>query len=134
MRTVEVSRFVRAPPAAVERALDPEAVVGYEGTFAVSGSESTDRGTLVTATAPGMEAAFRFERREGGLAYEQVRGPFAELRTEFALEPENEGTRATATSAVSLGRPPRWLFDRVAAWKRRGELRRALAALADDLE
>jgi hypothetical protein len=37
-------------------------------------------------------------------------------------------------STVSAGLPLPTITDRVAAWKRRGELRRALARLAADVE
>ena len=50
MREVEVSRFVRATPAEVERALTPAAVVEYEGSFSVVDSdEQADGSTVVTA-------------------------------------------------------------------------------------
>ena len=53
------------------------------------------------------------------------------METTLTCEPENEGTRVTATSSVSLGVPPAVITDRIAAWKRRGELRRLLDALAN---
>jgi hypothetical protein len=48
VREVEVSRFVQAPPAAVERALSPARIVEYEGSFEVVESEETDDGWRVT--------------------------------------------------------------------------------------
>jgi hypothetical protein len=61
-------------------------------------------------------------------------GPFGEMWTELSWGNENEGTRVTARSGVSLGLPVRSVTDRIAAWKRRGELDRALDRLATDLE
>lgn len=135
MVTVEASRFVRATPAEVERALDPTSVVEYEGTYSVVDVEDGDDGEwLVTARARRLETRLRFEERPDGYEYEQVSGPLAAMWTEVAVEPENEGARVTARSTVDLGLPLAALTDRVAAWKRRGELERALAALAADVE
>jgi carbon monoxide dehydrogenase subunit G len=135
MREVELSAFVPAPPATVERALTPATVVEYEGTFEVETVEETDGGWTVTAAARGLTVRLDFEKREDGLAYRQrgEAGPFESMETDFSVEPENEGSRVTATSRVSLGMPFRALSDRIAAWKRRGELRRALDGLADDV-
>lgn len=134
MREVEVSAFVPAPPAAVERALTPASVVEYEGTFEVRTVEETDEGWTATAGAGGMTVGLDFEEREDGLAYRQrgSEGPFESMETELSVASENEGSRVTATSRVSLGLPVSALSDRVAAWKRKGELRRALDRLAED--
>jgi hypothetical protein len=134
MRTVEVSRFVRATPREVERALEPAAVVDWEGTFSVTGVEESEEGTVVAARAAGMDVAFRFERDGDGYRYDQVRGPFSSMETTLSWRAEDEGSRVTAASTLSLGVPPRALTDRVAAWKRRGELKRLLAALARNAE
>jgi hypothetical protein len=134
MRRVEVSRFVRATPREVERALDPASVIDWEGTFSVTGVEETDANTLVEAKAAGMGVTFRFEHGERVVRYEQERGPFASMWTEVAWRAENEGSRVTAESSLSLGVPPRPVVDRVGAWKRRGELRRLLAGLAETVE
>ncbi|UPW01727.1 SRPBCC family protein [Halorussus gelatinilyticus] len=135
MREVEVSAFVPASPAAVQRALTPEAVVEYEGSFEVVGAEESDDGTTVTAEATGLTMRLDFEERPDGLRYSQRgdEGPFDGMETTFSVEAENEGSRVTARSRVSLGLPLASVSDRVAAWKRRGELRRALDALADDV-
>lgn len=138
MRTVEVSRFVQAGPAHVRRLLTPEDIVGYEGTFevleVVPREESDD--WLVEAAARGLSTTLRFEPLESGdgFYYEQLgeAGPLATMETTLTCTPENEGSRLTATSTVSLGIRPRFLSDRLAGWKRRGELKRALAALAAD--
>lgn len=134
MRTVEVSRFVRATPAEIERVLDPATLVGYEGTFTVTDTETVDEGVRVFAGEGRMMASFLFEDREDGLAYEQEHGPLEGMLTTVTYESENEGSRVRARSSVSLGVPPAAITDRIAAWKRRGELRRALANLAADVE
>lgn len=138
MRTVELSRFVRAGPERVGRLLTPEAIVGYEGTFEVvevTAREDEDD-WLVEAAARGLTATLRFEPLADGegFYYEQLgeEGPLAAMETTIAWRPENEGTRLTATSSVALGLRPAILADRIAAWKRKGELERALDALAED--
>ena len=136
MREVTVDRFVGATPPEVERALEPAVVVEYEGSFEVIEIEERDEATFVTAGARGVGVSLRFETREDGLRYEQVgdAGPFDEMWTELSWGNENEGTRVTAHSGVSLGLPVRSVADHIAAWKRRGELDRALDRLATDLE
>ncbi|MFC6939283.1 SRPBCC family protein [Salinirubellus sp. GCM10025818] len=129
MREVEVSRFVQAPPAAVEPLLSPIGLMDAEGSFEVRNVSDTDGGTEVTVGGYGLELVFRFTEREDGIAYEQVSGPLDVLETTVTCAPENEGTRLTARSRVAVGGPE--LIDRLAAWKRRGELRRALRAVAD---
>ena len=135
MRETEVDRFIPALPTEVRQSITPTSVVEYEGSFRVFDVEETEQGTLVTAGATGLEMTLRFEEGNGGWYYQQegTDGPFEEMWTQIAIEPENEGTRVTARSGVSLGLPVRSLTDRIAAWKRRGELKRALATLEDDL-
>jgi carbon monoxide dehydrogenase subunit G len=134
MREVEVSRFVRATPTAVERVLTPATVVESEGSFTVRDVTEAEDGTLVTAGARGLELTLRFEERPDGLHYTQAgsAGPFDAMTTDLTVEAENEGSRVTARSAVSLGLPAPALTDRLATWKRRGELNRLLDALADE--
>jgi hypothetical protein len=136
MREVSVSRFVRATPTEVERVLTPANVVEYEGSFHVRDVTESGDVTLVTAGASGLELTLRFETTDDGLRYEQegTEGPFEHMTTEIAVAAENEGSRVTARSSVSLGLPPAFLADRVAGWKRKGELKRALDALAADVE
>ena len=136
MREVEVSRFVRATPAEVARALTPATVVEHEGSFAVVDvDERTDGSTVVTAGSRGLELALRFEERDGGLYYTQEgdAGPFDAMETWLTVHAKDDGSRVTMRSAVSLGLPLPGLTDRIAAWKRKGELQRALDALAADL-
>lgn len=128
MREVEVDRFVPAPPAAVERLLSPERLVEAEGSFTVREVRTDGDATLVAAGRAGVELVFRFERVDDGFTYEQLEGPLAELTTRVTYAPENEGTRLTARSTVAVRGPG--VLDRLAAWKRRGELRRALADIA----
>lgn len=136
MREIEVTRFVAAQPYEIERALDPASVIEFEGSFDVLDLEATESGTMVTAGGPGLEMVLEFESREDGLYYEQQGddGPFDDMWTRLTWEHENEGSRVSARSGVSLGLPLSSLSDRVAAWKRRGELERALDALAEAVE
>jgi hypothetical protein len=135
MREVTVERFVPATTAAVRRALTPAAVVEYEGSFTVRETTDTEHGTLVTAGARGLELRLRFESREDGWYYEQAGagGPFEAMETWLSVAPRDDGSVVTARSAVSLGLPLGVVTDRIAAWKRKGELRRALDTLADDV-
>lgn len=135
MREAAVERFVAARPHEVEAHLSPERLIEYEGSFAVRDVAREDDATYVTAGARGVEVALRFERTDDGYRYEQVgeAGPFDGLWTRVSWAPEDEGSRVSARSGVSLGLPLPAVTDRVAAWKRRGELRRALDRLAEDL-
>lgn len=135
MREVEVSRFVRAAPVELERALSPQSIVEYEGSFSVSDVATGDGETVVTVTGGGLTFRLRFEAREDGYDYAQDgdAGPFERMETSLRYRREDEGCRVTARSAVSLAAPVPGI-DRFAAWKRRGELRRALNALAEDVE
>lgn len=136
MRTVEVSRFVRATLPEVERQLSPTAIVEYEGTFNVLDVEERAEGWVVTGSGGGViEARFFFEELDDGYVYRQEgeAGPFEEMETRLSLAHRDEGVEVTARSSVHLG-VPLPLVDRVAAWKRRGELKRALSRLAADVE
>jgi hypothetical protein len=145
MREVAASRTVDASPPIVRRLLTPERVVEAEGSFRVrdvsESGESEGRegevgegvdGTVVTASRAGVGMRLRFEEHEDGLAYELLAGPVERLTTSYAVEPSDDGATLTATSTVAVGGPA--ILDRVAAWKRRGELDRALTDLADELE
>jgi hypothetical protein len=136
MREVETSRFVAAPPAAVARALTPAAVVEAEGSFDVrevappeDDAEGEAATTLVRAGRGGVSIVFAFEELPDGLRYAQREGPLEELTTTLSYRPENEGTRIDARSTVAVGP---WPVERLAAWKRRGELNRALRGLAEE--
>lgn len=137
MRTVEATRFVGATLPEVERVLSPAAIIEYEGTFAVVDVAETDAGVVVTGRGGGrlLEVQFAFEEREDGYVYRQSGdgGPFDELSTRLRLSRRDEGVEVTMRSSVSLNLPVPFA-DRVAAWKRRGELRRALSGLASDVE
>ncbi len=136
MREIAVEQFVAAKPHEVADALDPAAVVAYEESFDVFDVENRAGETLVTVGGRGLRMDLRFESTADGLHYEQVddAGPLDEMWTELAWAPENEGTRVTARSGVTLGLPLAAVTDRVAAWKRRGELERALQNLAAEIE
>lgn len=126
MREVEVSRFVQAGPAVVADVLEPATLLEAEGSFTVRDVE--DGGDRITVGGYGLELVFEFAGRADGVEYRQVEGPLETLRTAVTYEPENEGTRLTARSEVAVGGPG--IVDRAAAWKRRGELRRALDGVA----
>lgn len=137
MRTVEVERFVDATPREVERALDPVSIVEYEGSFRVFDVEERGGETLVTVGGSGLRLTLRFEAIDGGFRYEQVEseeGPLETMETTLTYAPENQGTVVRAESTVSMGLPLAALTDRIAAWKRRGELARGLESLADAVE
>lgn len=135
MVEVSVDRFVRAPPAVVRRALTPANVVAFEGSFDVAETTETDKGTLVTATGGRLMAlTYRVEGTDDGCYYEQAgdAGPFDRMETWIGVDPEDEGSRVTARSQVEIGLPLPF-SARIAAWKRRGELRRLLVNLADEV-
>lgn len=136
MRTVEVSRRIAATPTEIRHQIDPARLVELEGTFTVVDITDGDDVTTVTGRGGGMSVEFRFEETEEGYRYEQAgeAGPFETMETEVALEPKDEGSIARMISTVSLGLPLSTISDRIAAWKRRGELKRALKQLAADLE
>jgi hypothetical protein len=136
MRTVEVSRFVAIQPAVLERALTPANVIAYEGTFEpVEVTERDDGSAVVTAAARGLQARFVFEPADDGLRYVQAgdEGPFEVMEAAWTYEPEDQGVRVVARSTVSLGVPLPAVTDRVAAWKRKRELSRAIDTLVADV-
>lgn len=127
MHEVTVSRFVDAKPHEVARVLTPETVVACEGSFEVREVTEDADGTLVAAGRAGVELLLRFERHDDGVAYEQVEGPLERLETTITYAPKDHGTRLTARSSVAAVGPG--VLDRLAAWKRKGELKRALTGL-----
>lgn len=135
MREVEVSAFVQASPSELERVLTPARLIEYEGSFSVIDIEEDGAETVVTAGARGLQLSLRFEPRTDGLYYEQEddNGPFEAMETWVDVRAENEGSRVTMRSAVDLSLPLPF-SDRIAAWKRKGELERALDALKADVE
>ncbi|GGN85159.1 MULTISPECIES: SRPBCC family protein [Haloarcula] len=135
MREVVQTRFVDATPAELERVLSPSTVLEAEGTFTVVATADTDEGQRVTARGGGMEAVFEFEDRADGLHYRQVgeQGPFEAMETTLTYVARDHGSDVTVRSSVGLGLPLASLTDRIAAWKRRGELDRMLDGLADSV-
>ena len=140
MAEVSVSRQLDASRPTVLRQLDPRSIVEMEGTFDVRSVNETDDGWLVEASATGIQAEFAVRRFEDGdvegYVYEQVdeRGPFASMETRLSLSQAAGGATVTAESTVDLGLPFRTVTDRIAAWKRHGELERALDHLAEAVE
>lgn len=134
MREVERSRFVPMTPRELDGLLDPSQIVELEGSFSVESTAESEGGTLVTVSGPGLTFTLRFERLDRGFYYTQAgeAGPFESMETWITVEPENEGSHVSIRSAVSIG-VPLPLSDRLAAWKRRGELDRALDRLAAEV-
>jgi carbon monoxide dehydrogenase subunit G len=134
MREAEATTFVQETPEALKRRLTPAAVLEYEGTFEVTDVTESDDGWTVTGDMGGIEVEFDFEERPDGYRYEQrgERGPFDHMETTITLTPHDEGTRVTMRSTVGLALPLSSVTDRLAAWKRRGELERAVEALEDE--
>ncbi|WP_089384681.1 SRPBCC family protein [Halorubrum vacuolatum] len=136
MREVEVERFIAESPPTVGRQLSPTRIVEWEGSFEVAEVEegADDEVTIVTVTGPGVGFRLRFERRSDGYRYavadDGPAGPFKHMETWLTVDPENEGSRVRLRSAVALNAPVPFA-DRIAAWKRRGELKRALDGIAE---
>lgn len=132
MRTVAVSRRVSAPPTAVCHHLAPETIIEAEGTFSTVERVGEDDAIRLVGRGGGIEVVYRFVETEDGYEYEQEggAGPFETMRTTVTVTAKDEGSLLTMESQVSLGLPLAGLTDRLAAWKRRGELRRALDAIA----
>ena len=133
MYEVELSRSVAATPTELDRLLTPRRLVEYEGSFRVDSVDERDGRTVVTASGPGLTFQLRFEQRAVGYYYEQAgeAGPFEAMETSVIVDRHNEGSRVTMESRVALS-PPIPFVDRIAGWKRRGELDRALDSLAAD--
>ena len=137
MRTVEVSRVVNASPVMVKNALDPATIVEYEGSFDIFDIEERDDDWRIVAGGRGLQLVLRFEERDNEIFYEQEEAdgqPLETMETTITYLSADEGTTVTAVSTVSMGIRPAFVMDRIAAWKRKGELKRALAALAEDVE
>ncbi len=131
MRTVEVTRQIGAPPAEVRHHVDPARLIELEGTFTVVDVTDGEDVTTITARGGGMEVEFLFEETEDGYRWEQAgeAGPFEAMESEFAISAKDEGSLVRMESSVSLGLPVDAISDRIAGWKRRGELKRALKHL-----
>ena len=85
----------------------------------------------MNVSGPGLAFTLRFEPLDRGFYYTQAgeAGPFESMETWLTFESENEGSRVSIQSAVSIGVPLPF-SDRLAAWKRSGELDRMLDRLA----
>ena len=142
MREVTLDRVIEASRPVVTRALDPASVVEYEDSFdvrAVRDDAGDDSETVVVADG-GRFVSLAYRFRDGDdddltCHYELPGddGPFSEMETWIRLDAVDGGTWVRARSEVGLDVP--FPFgDRIAAWKRRGELRRLLTNLAADVE
>lgn len=140
MAEVSASRQFGASKPVVANHLDPETLLALEGTFTVDEVAETDDGWRVAASATGMRAEFSVRSFEDGdvegYEYEQVgeSGPFTSMWTRLAVAPEEHGTTVTVESTVDLGLPLAVVTDRIAAWKRRGEIDRLLDRLEAAVE
>lgn len=153
MREVEASRFVAATPDQLQRRLTPETVIAAEGSFTVrdvhehvgeedkesegsgeSAEHADGDATDVVVGGPGIEFTLRFTELENGWYYTKVgeAAPIDHLETWITVEPEDEGSRVTMRSTVAVGLSIPFI-DRIAGWKRRGEMKRALKTLAADV-
>ncbi|QSW99882.1 SRPBCC family protein [Haloterrigena alkaliphila] len=134
MREVTASRVVDATPAELSEWLDPPTIVRAEGSFDVESVENRDDAVVVVASGPGMALPLRFEDRDGAIYYTQAgeQGPFSAMETWIELEDADadSGTRVTVRSSASLAAPLPF-GDRIAAWKRGGEVTRLLEAVED---
>ncbi|MFC6769605.1 SRPBCC family protein [Natrinema soli] len=135
MREVTVARVVDASPDALSAWLEPAAIVEAEGSFTVQAVDERADATIVVASGPGLELPLRFEDRDGTIYYTQEgeHGPFSHMETWLESEPiDAERSRVTIRSAVELAAPLPF-GDRIAAWKRRGELEGALDTIETEL-
>ncbi|SEW11489.1 polyketide cyclase [Natrinema salifodinae] len=137
MREVTVSRVVDAASDDLAAWLEPATIVEAEGSFTVETIDESGDATIVVASGPGMRLPLRFEDREDESAIyytqEGEHGPFSHMETWLEHEPiDAERTRVTLRSAVELAAPLPF-GDRIAAWKRRGELRRVLETIETDV-
>ncbi|WP_049890156.1 SRPBCC family protein [Natronorubrum sulfidifaciens] len=134
MREVRVSRVIDASPVVVSRWLEPPTIVEAEGSFTVETIDEHADTTIVVASGPGMQLPLRFEERDDSVYYTQEgeQGPFSHMETWIDVEDATDGTRVTFRSSVSLAAPLPF-GDRIAAWKRKGELTRALETLEAEL-
>lgn len=136
MREVSVTRFVAETPAYLRKQLTPERIVEYEGSFEVAEVREKDeeQAVIVTATGRGLRFDLRFEPRDGNYYYRHLgdEGPFEQMESWLLMERKDEGTVLTARSKVSLSVPLPGM-DRIAGWKRRGELKRLLETIDREL-
>jgi hypothetical protein len=130
MREVTASRRVDATPVEISSRFDPPAIVEAEGTFTVETVREDGDATVVVASGPGMKLPLRFEYRDDALYYTQEgeQGPFKHMETWLEFDDRNGETDVTFRSSVSLAAPLPF-GDRIAAWKRKGELARALETI-----
>ncbi|MGQ3410789.1 SRPBCC family protein [Natrinema sp. LN54] len=135
MREVTASRVLEVAAADLSAWLEPAAIVEAEGSFAVESVEEGADATIVVASGPGIRLPLRFEDRDDAMYYTQEgeHGPFSHMETWLEYEPiDDRRTRVTIRSAVELAAPLPF-GDRIAAWKRNGELEGALETIETEL-
>lgn len=132
MRTVTVRRFISEKPRVIDQLLDPPTIIEFEGSFEVFDIRQTNDEWWLEVGSTGLRMTLRFESLSHGYYYSQESGenqPLELMETELTYRPLNEGTEIVASSSVSMGMHPKIITDRIAAWKRKGELRRALVEI-----
>jgi len=102
MQTVTVTRTVPAPPDAVRGAMADHGAFMRAGGFddvSVSGDEIrlTNRVGILT-----IELTLEVVEDDAAFVYEQRDGMFETMRTEFALEAVDGGTKVTASTDFAL--------------------------------
>lgn len=134
MREVEVTATLDVPRADVERALTPESIVEYAGTYEIESIEERAGTTVVEATGEEIGITLEFTEHEDGYGYVQRgdEGPFEEMRTRIVVEGDDEA-RVTVRSEFTFGGWTAFLTDWLGADVRRDELRRLMENLARDL-
>lgn len=134
MREVEVTATLDAPRADVERALTPESIVEYAGTYGVESVEERAGKTVVEARGKDIEITLEFTERKDGYSYVQrgEEGPFEEMRTRITVGGDEEA-RVTLRSEFTFGGWTAFLTDWLGTDVRRDELRRLVENLARDL-
>lgn len=135
MRTVELAEKVSASSVKIDSHLDPPTIIEYEGSFEVVDFEEKNEEWYVTAGSSGLRLNFRFESLENGYYYELKEDqPLEKMETTLQYQQSENGTEISITSAVRMGRWPAAVTDRVAAWKRKGELNRMLEHLHEEFD
>lgn len=134
MREVEVTATLDVPRANVERALTPESIVEYAGTYEIESVEEREGTTIVEATGEEIGITLEFTEHEDGYGYVQMgeEGPFDEMRTRIVVEGGDE-TRVSVRSEFTFGGWTAFLTDWLGSDIRRDELQRLVASLARDL-
>lgn len=137
MPSVNVSRTIDAPPAAVRRAIhDVESFMDAAGFDTVSVEGETIRVANQVGLAEIELILKLIEDDQSALAYEQRDGIFEEMRTRYTVESDPAGSTVTATTrfALNIALVGDILDATVIKRQRRRELDAQLTWLAKRLE